>query len=97
MFLDEMPEGFRYPQPEDEQDKQLLARIERKGWHHLSVDGAAGEPGYAFTLGHFLKRDHPELIVVGLKDTLASRLLDSAAVGITGLANSVKQHTLRGA
>ncbi len=96
MFLDEMPEGFRYPRPEDEQDKQLLARIERQGWHHLSVDGAAGEPGYAFTLGHFLKRDHPELIVVGLKDTLASRLLDSAAVGITGLGRRLRPFQVYG-
>lgn len=85
MFLDEMPDNFRFPKPEDEQDKTLLARIQKKGWHHLSVPGGDGEPGYTFTLGHFLNRDHPEIIVVGLKEKLASRLLDSVAVGLTGL------------
>lgn len=92
MFLDEMPDGFRYPQPEDDQDKRLLARVQSKGWHNLSVPGGDGEPAYTFTLGHFLRHDHPELIVVGLKERLASRLLDSAAVGITGLNRRLRPY-----
>ncbi|WP_156501420.1 DUF4262 domain-containing protein, partial [Alcanivorax sp. HI0044] len=85
MFLDEMPGKFRYPQPEDAEDKALLADIQRKGWHHFAVSGGDGQPGYTFSVGHFLNLNHPELIVVGLKDALASKLLDSAAVRIRGL------------
>ncbi|MDX1802853.1 MAG: DUF4262 domain-containing protein [Alcanivorax sp.] len=85
MFLDEMPGDFRYPQPEDPQDTQLLGKIQHRGWHHLAVPGGDGEPGFTFSVGHFLNHNHPELIVVGLKDTLASRLLDSAALRIREL------------
>lgn len=85
MFLDEMPGGFRYPAPEDDQDRHFLGKVNQKGWHHLAVPGGNGEPGFTFSVGHFLNHNHPELIIVGLKEELASRLLDSAAIRIKGL------------
>ncbi|MED5388364.1 MAG: DUF4262 domain-containing protein [Pseudomonadota bacterium] len=94
MFLDEMPGQFRYPVPEDAEDKTLLADIQRKGWHHFAVPGGDGQPGYTFSVGHFLNLNHPELIVVGLKDSLASRLLDSAAVRIRGLNKPYQPYRL---
>ena len=42
MFLEEMPGQFRYPVPEDAEDKTLLADIQRKGWHHFAVPGGDG-------------------------------------------------------
>lgn len=94
MFLEEMPGQFRYPAPEDAQDKQLLADIQRKGWHHFAVRGGDGQPGFTFSVGHFLNLNHPELIVLGLKDSLASRLLDSAAVRIRGLNKPYQPYRL---
>jgi hypothetical protein len=92
MFLDAMPEGFRYPSPEDDGDTRILAHINRKGWHNLAVPPAQGEPGFSFSLGHFLNHDHPEIIVLGLKDELASRLLDAAAVRIRDMGERLLSH-----
>lgn len=85
MFLEDMPAAFRFPEAEDAEDVQLLSRIQKKGWHHFSVAGGDGVPGYTFSVGHFLHCNHPELIAVGLKDQLASRLLDSAALRVREL------------
>ena len=58
------------------------------------MPGGDGQPGYTFSVGHFLNLNHPELIVLGLKDSLASRLLDSAAVRIRGLNKPYQPYRL---
>lgn len=92
MFLDAMPGGFIYPQPEDDEDTRILAHVNRKGWHNLAVPPAEGEPGYSFTLGHFLNCDHPELVLMGLKAELASRMLDAAAVRVRDMGERLQPH-----
>lgn len=84
VFMDKVPAGFEAPEPENDFDKRLLGTVEEIGWYNLHVSEEEGAPAFAFSIGHFHKHDHPEIIVVGLEPEIAHELLDIAAVKIIG-------------
>ncbi len=64
------------PKPQDDSDRKLLADVERVGWHVVGVYDDEGSPGFAFSVGLFHTFDHPEIIVFGLPDVEAARIIN---------------------
>lgn len=83
MFMVEIPAKFRAPEPESEFDRQMMAQIHKVGWYNLHVAEENGSPEFAFTIGHFENRSHPELIIIGLRPGTAEQFLNLAADRIT--------------
>jgi len=67
----------------DETDKKVLADFERYGWHCMHVHDEGELPYWSFSIGVFRSWQHPELVVFGLKDTVAHDLM-------TQLVNRIK-------
>jgi uncharacterized protein DUF4262 len=69
----------------DATDRKLLADVDEYGWHCMHVHDEGRLPYWTFTIGVFLTWQHPELVVFGLRDTVAHELL-------TGLVERVEKH-----
>jgi hypothetical protein len=55
------------PEPElDDQDRKLLADVERHGWHVIAIGAESGLPSWAFTVGLTHTFGVPELAAFGL-------------------------------
>jgi hypothetical protein len=65
------PDGTEF----DVSDRKLLADVEEYGWHCLHVHEEGQLPYWSFSIGLFHTWQHPELIVFGLRDTVAHDLL----------------------
>ena len=59
----------------DTTDQKALADVEEYGWHCLHVHDRDGLPQWTFSIGIFQTWHHPELLVFGLRDTVAHDLL----------------------
>lgn len=59
----------------DATDRKLLADVEEYGWHCLHVHGEGELPYWTFSIGVFRTWQHPELVVFGIRDTVAHDLL----------------------
>lgn len=90
MFTASIPENFKAPTPESEYDVQLLKNINDLGWYNLHVGEEDGKPAFAFSLGHFHRENHPEIIVIGLPAEVAHQLLNIAVVKMVGAKEKVE-------
>ena len=88
VFLESVPSDFRPPAPESDYDSQLLDQINEVGWYNLHVAEENGHPAFSFSLGHFHKQDHPEIIIIGLPAATAHQLLNIAVIKIVGAKDS---------
>jgi hypothetical protein len=91
-FMSKIPEGFKPPAAESDYDEQLLAKIKEVGWHNVHIAGDKGLPAFAFTIGHFYKQNHPELIVIGLPAETAHKLLNIAVVKVVGAKERIEPY-----
>ena len=66
----------------DDGERKVLDDIAKYGWHCLSILEEDGEPPWAFTIGLFQTWGHPELIIFGLKSTVAHQILNVVAKGL---------------
>ncbi|MEM6469013.1 MAG: DUF4262 domain-containing protein [Planctomycetota bacterium] len=55
--------------PKDDNDRTLLADVERHGWHLVGIKGQDDDPGYVFSVGLFHTFSKPEVCIFGLRDT----------------------------
>jgi hypothetical protein len=92
VFMDAIPRNFTQPVPEGDYDVQLLGKINEVGWHNLHVAEEDGKPAFAFSLGHFHKQNHPEIIVIGLPAETAHQLLNIAVVKIVGAKEKIEPY-----
>lgn len=68
--------GWRPDKTElDATDRNLLADVEKYGWHCLHVHDEGELPYWSFSIGVFQSWRHPEFVVFGLPDTVAHDLL----------------------
>lgn len=95
IFMSTIPGDFQVPEPENDFDLQFLEQIESVGWYNLPVaeDPEKGLPQFSFSIGHFYKHNHPEIIVMGLKPEQAVMLLNVAAVKIMGANERIEPYT----
>nr|WP_202819684.1 DUF4262 domain-containing protein [Thaumasiovibrio occultus] len=84
VFMASIPENFNAPDPESDYDIQLLKHIEDHGWYNVHIAEGDNKPAFAFSIGHFHKANHPEIIVIGLPAEVAHQLLNIAVVKIVG-------------
>jgi hypothetical protein len=63
----------------DKHEQKVLDDIARVGWHCVAIMPEENLPGYAFTIGLFHRYNHPELIIFGLPQEIAHRVLTIAA------------------
>ncbi len=64
------------PTPEDEQDRHILEACEKIGWAVVAIEAEDYHPTYAFSVGLFRTFNHPEVIIMGLKPTMAQSLIN---------------------
>jgi hypothetical protein len=82
ILMNAIPSSFKAPDPEDQYDVQLLDNINNLGWYNIHIEEENNAPAYAFSIGHFHKQNHPEIIVIGLKLEVANKLLNVVALNI---------------
>lgn len=75
---------FKWPEPEDMQDQQILAKVHTNEWAAMHVPNELGEPEYFFTVGHYLYHQRPEVLVVGAPQLVAQQLLRKVALHAQG-------------
>ena len=83
-FMVNTPDDFSPPTAESEFDHDLLKSVDTVGWHNIHVAAENGKSGFSFSVGHFHKMDHPEVLVIGLPVEVSQQLLNIAAVKIAG-------------
>lgn len=66
----------------DQKEQKALDDIEAYGLHVISVAEDDVGPGFAYSIGLFKNYAHPEVIIIGLKQELAHRLLNNIAYDI---------------
>jgi hypothetical protein len=76
-----MLKGFEWRTAEDAGDQKLLSNVRQHGWHIVAVfdDGNAEEvrPDFAFSVGLYLNHQHPEIVVMGLPQAKAGRIINA--------------------
>jgi hypothetical protein len=68
----------------DDGDKKLLSDIEKYGLHVVYVLGDEEGPGFGFSIGLYKNYNHPEIIVVGLKQQITHIIINNIAEDIKG-------------
>lgn len=61
----------------DERDRKALEDIEKHGCHVLNVMEGEDQPCFSYSIGINKNQNKPELIVVGLKSTLAHSIINN--------------------
>ncbi|WP_082111428.1 DUF4262 domain-containing protein [Grimontia sp. AD028] len=92
VFMDSVPSGFTPPAPESDYDAQLLDKVNELGWYNIHIAEENGSPAFAFSIGHFHKQNHPEIIIVGLPAETAHQLLNIAVVKIVGANEKIEPY-----
>ena len=69
---------FQMPVAEDDHDRKLLSDVAQYGWHIPQIPADEEGPGFSFSVGFYLKFNHPEILVMGVSETIASQLINLA-------------------
>lgn len=67
---------FQMPVAEDDHDRKLLSDVARYGWHVPHIFADESGPGYSFSVGFYLKFGHPEILVMGLSQPVATQFIN---------------------
>ena len=57
---------FQLRVAEDDNDRKLLADIERLGWHVIHIFEDESGPGFSFSVGFYYTFQQPEVLIMGL-------------------------------
>ncbi|HLR17366.1 MAG TPA: DUF4262 domain-containing protein [Alcanivoracaceae bacterium] len=85
MAITPVIKSFTWPVAEDEQDKHIFSEVNQQGWHGLHVPAKNKEPNYSFSVGHYLTKKHPEIIIVGAPEKVAQKLLAQVALRVQAM------------
>ena len=69
---------FQMPVAEDDHDRKLLSDVAAYGWHVPYILADENGPAYSFSVGLYLKFEHPEILVMGLSQPAAVQLINLA-------------------
>jgi hypothetical protein len=70
-------QNFQFRKPDDASDVKLLADVERQGWHVVAVPADHHGPGFAFTVGLYLRTLQPEILIIGVDIVPSGRVLNA--------------------
>src|SRR5579872_7262716 len=71
--------GKKLPDAQDDYYRAILGDIQRIGWSVLQINpDEPDDPGplYSFSVGLFHTHDHPEIILLGLKHSVAGQIIN---------------------
>jgi hypothetical protein len=71
--------GFGYREAEDSSEEKIIADVKRYGWHVVGVSEDDSGPGFAFTVGLYLRTLQPEILIMGVPFEPAGRVLNAIA------------------
>lgn len=71
--------GFQLREPADETDVKMLADVREYGWHVVGIPDDDEGPGFAFTVGVYLRTLQPEILMMGVPIEPAHRVLNAIA------------------
>ena len=71
-----LPE-FEFPAPTDRSDEKLLHDVRNHGWHVVAIAEDEVGPGFAFTIGLYLRTKQPEILIMGVPPEPSTRVLNS--------------------
>ncbi|MDH3690007.1 MAG: DUF4262 domain-containing protein [Gammaproteobacteria bacterium] len=66
----------------DPTEQKLVSDVERHGWHVIHVLGDDEYPNFSYTVGLYDTFEHPEIILIGLKQEITNVLLNNMGVDI---------------
>ena len=66
----------------DEKDQKLFDDIEKYGLHVLHIFGEEDYPPFSYSVGLYKTYNHPEIIIIGLKQQLAHIIINNIAEDI---------------
>ena len=72
-------QGFVFREPGDKADVKLLSDIQNHGWHIVGIPDDEEGPGFAFTVGVYLRALQPEILIMGVPMGLSYRILNVIA------------------
>ena len=72
--------NFQFRQPDDLGDVKLLDDVHQHGWHVVAVPKDDHGPGFAFTVGLYLRTLQPEILIMGVDIAPSGRVLN--AIGL---------------
>ncbi|MFM2167963.1 MAG: hypothetical protein RIS79_2334 [Verrucomicrobiota bacterium] len=71
---------FKLPKAENKGDKHLLKQIEKVGWTLIDIfQETEEEPGFAYTLGLYLRTFEPEVLIMGMNQQAHAYVLTCIA------------------
>lgn len=76
----------RDPAQLDDHERQILADVERVGWHIVIIEEDEIGPAYAFTVGLYHSFGHPEIAIVGLPYEVMEGVLNDLGTDIQSRA-----------
>jgi hypothetical protein len=71
--------GFVFRKPDDNGDRKMLADIRGHGWHVVGIPDDEVGPGFAFTVGVYLRTLQPEILIMGVFLRPSHRVLNAIA------------------
>jgi len=69
--------AFGFREAEDDSDRKLLSDVETHGWHVVAIAADDEGPGFAFTVGLFLRTLQPEILIMGPPPEASCRVLNA--------------------
>lgn len=69
--------GFRYRKADEPSDQKLIADVESHGWHVVGIPDDDVGPGFAFTVGLYLRTLQPEILIMGIPFEPSVRVLNA--------------------
>ena len=68
--------GFRYREADEPSEEKIIADVKRHGWHIVGVPDDDAGPGFAFTVGLYLRTLQPETLIMGVPFEPSGRVLE---------------------
>src|SRR5262245_45766894 len=75
-FSSQLPD-FSFPAAEDSSDEKLLHDVRVHGWHVVAIAEDEAGPGFAFTVGLYLRTLRPEILIMGVPPDPSMRVLNA--------------------
>ena len=69
--------GFRYREADEPSEEKIIADVKRHGWHIVGVPDDDAGPGFAFTVGLYLRTLQPEILIMGISFEPSGRILNA--------------------
>lgn len=75
---------FSMPSADDPGDEKLLSDVRDFGWHIVAIAADDEGPGFAFTVGLYLRTLQPEVLIMGVPQDPSMRVLNSIGEFLIG-------------